>query len=144
MSAENKAIARRSIEEIFNKGNLAVADELIAANAVTHDPADPNAGRGPQAAKEQATMYRTAFPDLHVTIDEMIAEGDKVVTRWTARGTHKGDLMGIAPTGKQVTITGITIDRMTGGKAEEGWTNWDTMGMMQQLGVVQQMAAAKV
>ena len=142
MSAENKALVRRGLEEIWNKGNLAVVDELTAANHVAHDPANPSAGRGPQAEKQLVTMYRTALPDIHIAIDEMIADGDKVVTRWTARGTHKGDLMGIAPTGKQVTITGITIDRVAGGKVEESWTNWDTLGMMQQLGAVPQMAAA--
>ncbi len=143
MSAENKALVRRALEEIWNKGNLAVVDELTAANHVAHDPANPNAGRGPQAEKQLVTMYRTALPDLHMTIDEMLADGDKVVTRWTARGTHKGDLMGIAPTGKQVTITGISIDRIEGGKAAESWTNWDTLGMMQQLGAVPQIAAAR-
>ncbi len=143
MSEENKALARRSIEEIWNKGNLAAADELVAPNHVTHDPAIPNPGRGPEATKQQASMYRTAFPDLQVTIDELIAEGDTVVTRWTVRGTHKGDLMGIAPTGKQVTITGINISRIAGGKAQEDWSNWDTIGMMQQLGVVPQVTAAR-
>ena len=143
MSTENKAIVRRTLEELWNKGNLAVADEVTGANHVGHDPAVPNPGRGPQAEKQLVTMYRTAFPDLNITIDEMMADGDKVVTRWTSRGTHKGDLMGVAPTGKQVNITGITIDRIAGGKAEESWTNWDTLGMMQQLGVVPQMTAAR-
>lgn len=142
MSEENKALARRSIAEIWNKGNLTAADELIAPNNVDHDPANPNPGRGPEGTKQSAAMYRTAFPDLHITVEEVIAEGDQVVTRWTARGTHKGDLMGISPTGKQITITGISINRIVGGKAQEGWTNWDTLGMMQQLGVVPQMAAA--
>lgn len=142
MSTENKALARRVIEEIWNKGNLAVADQAIGANYVSHDPADPNPGRGPQAMKQQVTMYLTAFPDLQFTIDEMLADGDKVVTRWTSRATHKGDLNGIAPTGKQINLTGISIDRIEGGKIVEAWTNWDTLGMMQQLGVVPQMAAA--
>ncbi len=143
MSEQNKALARRSLEEIWNKGNLAVADELIAPNHVAHDPANPNAGSGPEATKQQASMYRTAFPDLQITIDDQVAEGDQVVTRWTARGTHRGDLMGIAPTGKQMTVTGINITRIAGGKAQEDWTNWDTIGMMQQLGVVPQVAAAR-
>ena len=89
MSEENKALTRRSLEEIWNKGNLAVADELIAPNHVAHDPADPNPGSGPEATKQQASMYRTAFPDLHITIEDHVAEGDQVVTRWTARGTHR-------------------------------------------------------
>lgn len=143
MSEQNKAVTRRSLEEIWNKGNLTVADELIAPNHVAHDPANPNPGSGPEATKQQASMYRTAFPDLHITIEDQVAEGDQVVTRWTARGTHRGELMGIAPTGKQMTITGINISRIAGGKAQEDWTNWDTIGMMQQLGVVPQVAAAR-
>ena len=81
-------------------------------------------------------MYRTAFPDMRITIEDQVAEGDKVVTRWTASGTHQGDLMGIDPTGRRATVTGITIDRISGGKVEETWTNFDAMGMMQQLGVI--------
>ena len=143
MSEQNKALVRRTLEEIWNKGNLAVADELIAPNHVAHDPASLNPGSGPEATKQQASTYRTAFPDLHITIEDQVAEGDQVVTRWTATGTHRGDLMGIAPTGKQMTITGINISRIAGGKAQEDWTNWDTIGMMQQLGAVPQVAAAR-
>lgn len=142
MSEENKALARRVIEEIWTKRNLAAADELYASNHVTHDPANPTAGRGPEAVKRDASMYLAAFPDLQLTIEELLSEGDRVVTRWTARGTHKGDLMGIAPTGRQVTITGIGVDRIAGGKIQESWSNWDTLGMMQQLGVAPQVAAA--
>lgn len=142
MSAENKAIARRLYEDLWNKGNLAVADEISAANYVHHDPATPDVGRGPEGLKQLITMYRTAFPDVYFTIDDLIAEGGQVVTRWTARGTHKGALMGISATGKQVTVTGIGILRIAGGKIEEGWENWDAIGMMQQLGVVPQMTTA--
>lgn len=101
---ENKAIARRGWEEIWNKGNLT-----------------------------------TAFPDLHFTIEDQIAEGDKVVNRVIARGTHQGELMGIPPTGKQVIVTGITIDRIVGGKLEASWANWDFLGPLQQFGVVPSM-----
>jgi len=86
--------------------------------------------------KQFVSMYLTAYPDTHFTIEDQIAEGDTVVTRWTARGTHKGPLMGIPPTGKQVTVTGISIGRVVNGKTVEGWSNYDTLGMMQQLGVV--------
>ena len=81
-------------------------------------------------------MYRSAFPDMQLTIEDQIAEGDKVVTRWTARGTHQGELMGIPPTGKQATVTGITVGRVANGKFVESWSNFDALGMMQQLGVV--------
>jgi steroid delta-isomerase-like uncharacterized protein len=133
---ENKALARRLIEEMFNRGNLDAADEIFAPDHVNHDPGSPEEIRGPEGFKSYVGVYRTAFPDLRITIEDQVAEGDKVVTRWTASGTHQGDLMGIAPTGRRATVTGITIDRISGGKVEETWTNFDAMGMMQQLGVI--------
>jgi predicted ester cyclase len=81
-------------------------------------------------------MYLEAFPDTHFTVDAQLADGDYVITRWTATGTQEGELMGLAPSHKRVTVTGITIDRFEGGKVVESWSNWDTMGMMQQLGAV--------
>jgi steroid delta-isomerase-like uncharacterized protein len=129
---ENKAIFRRIVEEGFNKGNLAIVDELVATNHVNHT----DNVHGPEEYKQFITMYRTAFPDLHMTIEDQIAEGDKVVNRWTSRGTHKGDLMGIPPTGKQTTVTGMYVARIIGGKIVEEWGNFDALGMMQQLGVV--------
>jgi steroid delta-isomerase-like uncharacterized protein len=132
---ENKAMSRRSFEEAWNKGNLAVIDEVVAANYVGHDPAVPNL-RGPAGMKQLIMMYRTAFPNIQFTIEDQAAEGDKVVTRWTARGSHQAELMGIAPTNKQATVTGIGIDRFVNGKIEESWSNWDTLGLLQQLGVV--------
>lgn len=135
MSAENKAIARRVIEECFNQGNLALADELYTANYVNHN-APPGFPQGPEGFKQEAGMYRNAFPDIQITIEEQIAEGDRVVSRWTARGTHQGELMGIPPTNKKATVTGIVIDRIAGGKIVEHWENFDQLGMMQQLGII--------
>jgi steroid delta-isomerase-like uncharacterized protein len=129
---ENKAIFRRIVEEGFNKGNLAIVDELVATNHVNHT----DNVHGPEEYKQFITMYRTAFPDLHMTIEDQIAEGNKVVNRWTSRGTHKGDLMGIPPTGKQTTVTGMYVARIIGGKIVEEWGNLDALGMMQQIGVV--------
>ena len=80
-------------------------------------------------------MYRTTFPDLQVTVDDLIAEGDQIVARWTARGTHRGELMGTAPTGKAATIMGIIIDRFAGGRIAEEWVHYDALSMLQQLGV---------
>lgn len=142
MSEANKAIARREIEELFHKGKFDVAKELIGPDYVGHDAALPEPTRGPEGVKQAVTGYRNAFPDLKVTIEDQIAEGDRVVTRWSARGTHEGDLWGIAPTGKQATVTGISIERIVGGKIVEGWTSWDTLGLMQQLGVVPTLARA--
>ncbi len=135
MSAENKALVRRLFEEIWNKGNLSVADQIFATNYIHHDPSTPDFGRGPESEKKRATLYRTAFPDLQLAIEDLVAEGDRVVTRWTARGTHRGELRGIAPTGKQFAVTGISIVRLSGGKLVEGWVNWDAQGLMEQLGV---------
>ena len=128
--------SRRIIEEIFGAGNYDLAHELIGADAIGHDPAQPAPITGPGGVIESARGYREAFPDLTLTADHVIADGDYIATRWTAKGTHKGDLFGIAPTGKQTTVTGITIDRWVGGKVTESWTNWDTLGLLQQLGVV--------
>jgi steroid delta-isomerase-like uncharacterized protein len=133
---ENARGSRRIIEEMFGAGNYELAHELIAADAVSHDPAQPERVTGAAGAIESARGYRDAFPDLRMTVDQVVADGDDVAIRWTARGTHKGDLFGIAPTGKEATVTGITIDRWAGGKIAESWTNWDTLGLLQQLGAV--------
>jgi steroid delta-isomerase-like uncharacterized protein len=137
-----KGITRQMIEEVFNKGRLDLIGELIAPEFVGHDPALPQDIAGPEGQREVVGSYRTAFPDLEVTIDDQIAEGDRVVTRWTARGTHTGDLWGIPGTGKQVTVTGTSIDRNKDGRIVETWSQWDVLGLMQQLGVVP--AAARV
>jgi steroid delta-isomerase-like uncharacterized protein len=133
---ELKAIARREVDEIFTAGDLAVVDELYAADYIGHDPTRPEPIRGPAGVKEQVSGYRTAFPDLQLTADEIVAEGDLVVTRWTATGTHEGELFGVTPTGRQVTATGISIIRVAGGKIVEDWTSWDALGLMQQLGAL--------
>ena len=112
MSDQNKALVRRAFEEVWNQSKLTVIDELIASNAVYNDPNVPGGKlTGPEGVKQFVQIYRTAFPDVRVTINDQIAEGDKVVTRWTATGTHKGQLMGIAPTNKPATVTGIDVAR---------------------------------
>ena len=142
MSADTKAIARRLLEEAFNSGNLAVVDELVAPEFVNYDAALPEPTRGIEAAKSSIGGYRDAFPDLRMTVEQQIAEGEYVTTRWTGRGTHEGDLFGMSATGKQATVTGITIDRIVDGRIVESRTNWDTLGLMQQLGVVPALATA--
>ena len=134
-SDQNKAIVRRAFEEPW-KGNLDVIDELIASDYIGHDPVDPEPLRGPEGVKEFVTTYRSAFPDAQITVEQQLAEGDLVATRWTARGTHEGELMGIQPTGKQVTVSGLTISRLANDKIVEEFQNWDTLGMLQQLGAV--------
>jgi len=136
MSEQNKELSRRLIEDVFSGGRLETADEILAPEAIGHDPALPEPTRGPEGLKAAATGYRTGFPDLTIKVEEQLAEGDSVCTRWTAVGTNTGEFWGIAPTGKQATVTGITIDRIAEGKIVESWTNWDALGLMQQLGVV--------
>jgi predicted ester cyclase len=133
---KNAEASKRIIDEILGAGNYDLADELIASDARGHDPALPQPTIGPEGLKEAARGYRAAFPDLKLTSEQVIAEGDYVAIRWTARGTHKGELFGIAPTGKQATVTGISIDRWANGKIVESWVNWDTLGLLQQLGAV--------
>ena len=134
---ENKAIARRYIEELFNQKNLATVDELNTPDFVLHN--DATTIQGLESYKQFLSMYLTAFPDLHMTIEDMIAEGDIVAERVSIRGTHKGDLMGIPPTGKQVTIPAIYIVRFANGKGVEVWANTDILGLLLQLGVVPSM-----
>ena len=134
MSKQNKTIARKVFEEIQSQGNLALVDELVASDYVGHTPlADIH---GPEGAKQFEEMLYEAFPDYQVTVEDQIAEGDKVVTRWTGRGTHQGQFQGMPPTGKQMTMSGITIFRIANGKLVEGWNNPDLLGMLQQLGAV--------
>ena len=143
MSEQNKALARRSIEEIWNQGKLAVIDELVASDATFHDPSVPGGKfTGPQGMKQFVQIYLGAFPDVRLTINDQIAEGEEVVTRWTATGTHSGELMGIAPTNKRATVTGVDIDRYQGGKVVEAWASYDMLGLLQQLGVALSLAPA--
>lgn len=139
---ENKVTVRSLIEEAFNKGNLSAIDELIADEYVNHAAgADVNGRRG---MKEFVTTYRSALPDYHCVIEEQIAEGDTVVTRWTARGTQDGELLGIPPTGKRVSLPGVVIDRLANGRLVETWLQADVLGMLQQLGVIPERAEASV
>lgn len=139
MSEQNKALSRRFMEEIWNKGNVAAIDELYSPDYVSHNN-PPGVPGGVEGVKVFTSLYKNAFPDTQLTIEEQVAEGDLVVTRWTAKGTHKGELMGIPATGKQITVTGIGIDRIANGRIVEGWGEFDQLGMMQQLGVVPEMS----
>jgi steroid delta-isomerase-like uncharacterized protein len=143
MSEQNKTAVRRLFDELWNKGNLPVADELIAPTYTHHDASTPDVGRGPESEKKRVTHYRNAFPDMRLTIEDIIAEGETVIARWSCRGQHKGELNGIAPTGKQFAISGVTIARFANGKMVEGYVNWDALALMQQLGVVPELGKAK-
>jgi steroid delta-isomerase-like uncharacterized protein len=140
-SEQNKAIVRRLFEEPW-KGNLSVVDELTASEYIAHDPALPEPLRGPEGVKEFVSAYLVAFPDARITVEQQLAEGDLVATRWSARGTHEGELMDLEPTGKKVTVTGLTMSRLEGGKIVEEFQNWDFSGMIRQIEAAPALARA--
>ena len=135
MSAEdNKAITLRINEEAWTGGNLDLIDEVVADDYLHTVVGAPEPIRGREGFRELVTMYRSAFPDFRITTEEQIADGDVVVTRWTASGTHQGELMGMPATGKQASAAGVTIDRFANGKLVSGWAIFDQLGFLQQLG----------
>ena len=140
MSAEqNKAIAKRFFDEVCNARKLNVAEELFSGDHTYTDPSIPGIPPGPTGQKMLIGTYHTGLPDARWDVEEMIAEGDKVVTRWIGSGTHTGVLQGnppIPPTGKKVKVNGVWIHRISGGKIVETWNYWDMMGMLKQLGVL--------
>ena len=128
MSAEQlKAIVQQWVEGGWNQGNLALVDKWYTTDYMLHDPSTPNFPGGQAAFKQFVTNLRTGFPDIHVTVEDMIAEGDQVVWRWRITGTHNGELMGISPTGRPIDITGIVISRFAQGKWAEDYVNWSTV-----------------
>ena len=140
MSAENKVLIRRWFEEVWNRGRAAAIDEMLAGQAMIH-------GLGPQAMNVSAfkqfhTQYRSAFPDVRIQVDDVIAEGDKVAVRWSGTGTHQSDSLGFAASGNAVRFRGMTIGRVENGKLVEGWNVFDELGMLQQCGVVNLPAAS--
>ena len=138
MSVEaNKAIARRFLEEVLSQGHLDLLDEIMASDHVLSGPgALPGLAPGPEGSKIQVMIYRTAFPDIHFTVEEQVAEGDLVVTRWTGTGTHQAALGDIPPTGKSVVVAGVVIDSIVDGKLATTWNLFDQLGFLQQLGVI--------
>jgi steroid delta-isomerase-like uncharacterized protein len=137
---EMKATVRRWVDEVWNGGNLGLADQLMSADYVLH--VGPQRLIGPAGFKQLCAPYRSAFPDMQVTVHDLIAEGDRVVWRFTASGTQTGELVGVAPTGKRMEIEGIVISRFAGEKWVEDWGSWDVFGMMQQLGAIPAPALA--
>jgi len=132
---ENKAVFRRIYEEFLNQGNFDVGKDLFVTNYVNHT-IPPGQPQGLEGQTQFIAAVRTAFPDLQFTIEDIIAEGDKVVGHVTWRGTHQGEFIGIEPTGKKVTAEGVDIIRFAGGKAVENWYFGDTLVLMQQLGAI--------
>jgi predicted ester cyclase len=129
-----KAMMRGFVDEVWNKGNLSAVDTFMSADAAVSMPMGEVVG--PDGFKGFVTLWRQAFPDWQVTIEELVVEGDKLAQRWVGRGTHRGELQGIPPTGRQVMVTGIDTVRLVDGKIAARWGEVDTLGMLQQLGVI--------
>lgn len=131
---ENKDLVRRDSEEVWNKGNLNLVDEYVAEGFILHDPAIPDDLHGPEGYKQLVAMYRTAFPAAHIAIDELIAEDDTVLVRWTGRGTHQGEFVGVEPTDTEVKVPGTMVIHIEDGMVTGCWQNYDVLGMRSQLG----------
>lgn len=142
MSQHNAMQVRHAIEEVWNRGNYDVLDQLVAGDLVIHGATPGQDIHGPEGVRQFYGKLREAFPDLHFTIEDQLAMEDKVVTRWVASGTHQGEFQGLPPTGKQITLTGIDIDRLANGKVVECWPQADELGLLHQLGVVPAPALA--
>jgi steroid delta-isomerase-like uncharacterized protein len=141
MSQENIATSRRFTEEAFNRGNLSVIDELSTEDFVGHDPMTGDQDK--EGGKQAISGYRAAFPDLHITIEDIFAAGDKVAYRWSVEGTFENEIMGLQPTGERGDpVRGITIDRFEGGKIAESWSQWDTLTFMRDIGAIPEQTAA--
>lgn len=134
MSEQNKAIVRRALEEVYSRGDLDLVDDLVAEDFVAHSSGPDLRGR--EAIKQYVRSLREAFPDLHMTIDDQVAEGDKVVTRWTATGTHLGPYQKVPPTGRRGSMSGIDIDYVIDGKTVECWTISEELSLLRQLGII--------
>lgn len=139
---QHKAAVRRVFEEVWNQGKVWILDEYLSPSFVCHDRLAPDFGPGPEGEKKRTLLYRAAFPDVHITLADVISDEESVVVRWVSRGTHRGDLSGVAPTGKQVEFTGITIVRFSEDKITEAWISWDALSLLQQVGAVSELGAA--
>jgi steroid delta-isomerase-like uncharacterized protein len=143
MSADNKAVVRRLYEEVWNKRKLEVINEIISPSHALQASNIFGSSIGPEAYKRNALLFFAGYPDLHWTIEDTIAEKDKVVACWTISGTHKGDYLGVPATNKKISVEGITIHHITNGKIMDSYVSWDIWGMMQQLGVVPVLGQTK-
>ena len=136
MSAEESKATMRRYLGVFEQGNIDLLDELLAPDYTNHSPATPDLPTGPEGVKAVVSMFRSAMPDLRVVVEDMIAEGDKVATRYTLEGTHEGELFGVPPTGQRLSIKSISVERVSDGKIIEHWRVTDSLDMMQQLGAI--------
>jgi steroid delta-isomerase-like uncharacterized protein len=137
---DNVALVSRIWNEVWNRGELDACDEILAADYIGYIPGQPEPIRGREAFKQMVAAYRAGFPDVHLTVDDVFAEGDRVAVRWMSRGTHTGSLMGIPPTGHAMEVMGISLFQVVDGMVAKEWEGFDTMGMMRQLDMVPAMA----
>ncbi len=135
MSAENKAIAQKFMEECWNRGDVERMDALVSKDCRYHDQVFPSLTRGLDSLKQHISSCRTGFPDLRFTINDMIAERNEVVVHWTAHGTHKGQFLGLAPTNRSASVSGTSIYRIEGNKIVEQWSDWNLLTLLDQLGL---------
>jgi steroid delta-isomerase-like uncharacterized protein len=143
MPTDAKAIVRRLYEDVWNKRKLELLSDLFSPSHALRDNNSSGSSVGPEAYKIQVTMFLAAFPDLRFTVEDTVAEKDKLVASWTISGTHKGEFMGIRPTNKKVSVEGITIHYLANGKIIDSNTSWDALGLMRQLGVFPDLAKPK-
>jgi len=143
MSAANKAIVQRLYEEVWNERRLEVIKEIISPSHALQAPNIFGSSIGPEAYKRNVLLFLAGYPDLRWTIEDTIAEKDRVVACWTISGTHTGDYLGIPPTNKKISVEGITIHHIANGKIMDSYSNWDALGMMHQLGVVPPLGQTK-
>ena len=132
LQEESRAVVCRFFMELWNRGNLKIADELVDVDAVNHDPAGPGLGMGPEATKRLVSIYRNAFPDLTLQTEHLVVEKEMVAIHWVSSGTHRGEFLGTAPTGRRVVIDGISILQIEKGKIAEVFTSWDALNVMKQ------------
>jgi steroid delta-isomerase-like uncharacterized protein len=143
MPVDTKVIVRRLYEDVWNKRKLEVVSDLFSPSHALHDSNFSGSSVGPEAYKIQAAMFLSAFPDLRFTVEDTVAEKDKLVASWTISGTHKGEFMGIRPTNKRMSVEGITIHYIANGKSIDSNISWDALGLMRQLGVFPALAQPK-
>jgi steroid delta-isomerase-like uncharacterized protein len=143
MSERNKAMVRRAIEQVWNRADYDSLDELVASDIVIHSTTPGDDIHGPEGIRQFYGALRAAFPDLHFTVEDQVAAGDRVVTRWTASATHSGAFQGLPPTGRQIRLTGIDIDRFANDKVVECWPVMDELGLLHQLGALPEPARAE-
>jgi steroid delta-isomerase-like uncharacterized protein len=136
MSDQSKAIVRRYLEDVFAQEDLDAIPELFAPDYVEHDPASEEEIRGHDGVRRDLSIYQSAFSDIAITVEDQIAEGDRVATRASLRATHVEELFGVPPTGNRVSVTGTVVHRVSGGKLAEGWWNWDTLALLRQIGAI--------